>query len=219
MKLLILFIFYFYFGTAVFSQGGTEFVVRNDISNISTISFKVYPISMVFNSIPLTNGQIVQYNLLAGQDRPLKNSYINGRSINDLFWNILPGQYKAFEFDRASQPGSSAVGTLGYGRYRFEFWFKDNTNGPSDDYFDVELDFEHGYFNAGGSTDLFITLIEDNYHIPHLFYRWACMPEPPISIPTNRLLEGWHQLLPFFWREKNPGDFKYNTGDGLASIN
>lgn len=133
MKLIILFIFYFCSGVSVFSQAGTEFIVRSVVSNINTISLKVYPVSMVFNHIPLVESEKTHYNLLAGRVRFGINSYINGRSINDVYWTISPGQWKGFEFDRASQPSTSAVGTLGYGRYRFEFWFKDNTNAkPAD---------------------------------------------------------------------------------------
>lgn len=106
MKTLIHFFVLFFISFTIYSQGGTEFVIRNNSANINNISFKVYPVSMVFNDIPPVSNNTTQYNLLAGQDRPGKNSYINGRAISDLFWTILPGQYKAFEFDRASQPGT-----------------------------------------------------------------------------------------------------------------
>lgn len=210
MKTFACIIFLICLNTDLLSEGGAEFTVRNMATNVA-VSFKVYPVSMVFNHIPPTGSGKTQYNLLAGVIRNNINDYINGRSINEKFWTLSFGDDKTFEFDRASQINTS-VGTLGYGRYRFEFWFKDNTIGPSDDYVDVEFDYNHGVFPSGSNTDLSLEIIKIS-GVPKIYYRWVDAFDYYLPVPSNRLLEGWHQLYPNFWREKNFGDFKYNTGD------
>lgn len=143
---------------------GTELNIYNYSTHNGTVSFKIYPVSMVFN-------KDFQYNLLAGIRRPGKNSYINGRGINEYYWTLTPNQVRTFEFDRASQESNSSVGSVSYGRYRIDFWFDDVISGPPDDYVMIEYDYMHGIPAPQFATDLVIVVKEDVNNSLKIYYQ------------------------------------------------
>ena len=176
---------------------GTELNIYNRSTQDNVVSFMVYPVSMVFN-------KDFQYNLLAGIRRPGKNSYKNGRGINDLSWVLNPNEVKTFEFDRASQPANSSVGTVSYGRYRIDVWYDDVISGPPDDYVMIEYDYMHGIPAPQFATDLVIVIKEDVNNSLKIYYQWGqygIMPDL-VLIPENKLIIGWQQSYPNHWREK-----------------
>ena len=217
---------YLFLNIALFINYATANPWEIDFTNQigTTITVKVYPVSMVFNAdwYPTESDPIRGYNLYMVQTHQggqNKIDFINGRNSSQDYFHVASGlsNHIVMDFDRAgglTNPGNSAV--LGFGRYRFDIWYSDINpdpdpiNYPPDDYFTIEYDDDYGKYSF--ASDIVIQLVWVGS--PQLQYMWGNM-SGLVPIPSNRKIESWHQVYPNFWRNKAYGDFRYNSGQQI----
>ncbi|MBE2281560.1 MAG: hypothetical protein IAE91_14310, partial [Ignavibacteriaceae bacterium] len=224
----MLFLKYFYtlillllFNNQNILSGGGELWIHNHSS--SDIWVHVYPVSMVFNNDTYgTNGR--NYCLLGTSkvfpQQGIEKYFINGANENEWYFKISVQDWIEWGFDGVPGTDAATKGTIGFGRWKIDFYNSANINGSPIDYCILEYDL--GYVNPNrpecGSQpgDVNIRFVNENPGHPRVQFLWetcSCLYSTPYQdVPTNRKIYERDRGCPGEYWEPEIGNFKWNSG-------
>ncbi len=228
MKILFGILALLFHFTNVYSSGGEIW-----IKNISSeeIQVRIIPVSAIFNNDNLNSISYANYNLLKtspnAPNDPQRRYITSINEFQNTWFSIPSGIEKYVDFDQVGGSPESTIGTIGFGIYKFEFWWDGHNPAthPADDYFTLEFDW--GYTNSNrnfGCTsqpaDILIHFTNEVSGHPRIQYLWRtceCAQETDFQdVPQDRkLYERIRGCTGQTW-EQDLGNFKYNLGTELT---
>ncbi|GEM_PF-1498530 len=225
-RFLLIFFIFLSFDPNIFAGGGELWIYNNSANDVWV---HVYPVSMVFNNDTYgTNGR--NYSLLGGSKvregtGNIEKYFMNGTSVNDWYTKITPNQSPTAEwgFDGVGGTDQITKGTIGFGRWRVDFYESENINGNPVDY--CILDFDYGYTirnqiyqNCGSqSADVYLKYIKINNQ-PKIQFLWQtciCMNGPSFpyqDVPVSKYVLERDRGCPDQSWPPDKGNFRYNSG-------
>jgi len=182
-------------------------------STTRTIYVRVFPVSMIFNG----NNFYDLHTLFPDVTGNYQYRYMTGASLyNDTIsfdHRISPGHFIEFQHELAAQTSTESNGILGFGVYKFEFYW----DGGLRDTCLVEYDAE-----GAPVRDLSFFFKQDTLGTnPRVEYNWAGIDCTERTIQAaGRYLKRWEpdwcHNPPIHNRSKNPGNFQYITDPNNA---
>lgn len=176
-------------------------------SGTRTVTFKIYPISCVFNFEK-------NYDLKArypenNQPPFYTYNFINGRNSSTNTFTYVPPNTGGNGLSHDAHPPSNGnLGTLGYGKYKIEVTWSGNPGG-----FDTcTIEYDNGYSESLPGTNFVADCsiaFKDNNNDPRIVFKWSSSTERNIR-DVGKKIEAWNQYENGV-RSKELGNFKYDA--------
>lgn len=170
----------------IFGDSNSPELYFQNYSNSRTVTFKVYPISCIFNFQK-------KYDLKAIHPEQTIYNYNNGRNISSLefTYNSTTGG-SGFAHD-AHPPSSANLASLGYGKYKVVVSWTGTPSGLDT----CTIEYDYGYhINPSGSNfaaDCTIGFRDDNSD-PRIVFEWGVNAVERNTRDVGKKIEAWESI-------------------------